>query len=77
MLFKLASGNAPLRKKAFAMVIDILEFSRESEKSLGHIVTKLLQCSGVNMHIKWHSHPNYHLNTNWNFCYKYKFLQSL
>lgn len=73
---KLAAGNVLLRRNAFSMVIEISKFSREPEQGLEHIVTKLIQYLGVNMHVKWHSHPNGHVTTNWNLYKKYKFLQS-
>lgn len=51
------------------------EALREPEKSLEHILTKLLQCLGVNVRVKWHSHPNYPVNINWNLQWKYKYSQ--
>ena len=63
-IFKLASGKVPLRRNAFAMVTGILKLSRGPEKSVQHIPIKLLECSGVNMRVKWHRNPNYPVNTN-------------
>lgn len=56
------------------MVTEILKLSREPERRLPHIQTKLLQGLGVNMHVRRHSHPNQHVNTtgiyirNTNLC---------
>lgn len=77
MHFHIGSRSCAVEEKCIFHGHRDLKLSRAPEKSLEHILTKLLECSGVNMRVKGHSHPNYPVNTNWNFYWKYKFSQPI